>query len=249
LNIRDVWVVLLILLICQRALALQERPTVQGFALLALGLRVLAEFRSYLLFAITLPILVVFLVRDRAHLIRNVALGMGFALVIVYADSAAGLNRRMRTIDWEDLNASRQWSSNAAESGFYRDVDISSPGKALTFLPIGLTYFLFAPFPWAVPNIRQGITVPEILFFYTLIPSIVRGVRALLRQRASGSLMLILVSATITFGYALGQGNVGTIYRHRAQVLPFFLIFAAVGVELRRAQQRRVVAPVAELAG
>jgi hypothetical protein len=79
------------------------------------------------------------------------------------------------------------------------------------------------------------------LFFYALIPSIFRGVRSLLKQHLAGPLMLVLISATITFGYAIGQGNVGTIYRHRAQVLVLFLIFGAVGVETRRTGLRRAI--------
>jgi hypothetical protein len=83
---------------------------------------------------------------------------------------------------------------------------------------------------------RQAITVPEMLFYYTLIPAMPVGILYLLRNRLSQSLMLVLLCAGISVGYAVGQGNVGTIYRHRAQVLPFFFIFAAVGREYRKSK-------------
>ena len=193
-----------------------------------------------------MPILVGFLARQRTRILRNAVVGMLVAGVVIYADAAAGRNRRMRFIDFEDLNSSRRWSAGAAESGFARDVDISSPGKALAFLPVGLAYFMLAPFPWTVANLRQGFTIPEMLFFYSLFPSIVAGVGILLRRHLGTSLMILLMAAGITFGYAVGQGNVGTIYRHRSQVLPFFLIFGAVGVEARR--QRRASAAAAVVA-
>ena len=47
--------------------------------------------------------------------------------------------------------------------------------------------------------------------------------------------MLILITLSLTLGYALGEANAGAAYRHRAQVLSFLLIFAAAGYEARRA--------------
>lgn len=241
--IRDCWVVLLILLICRLALVLQDRPSIRSLLLLAAAVYAVTLFRSYILFAVTLPMLVSFVVRQRRHLVRNTLVGMMVAWVVIYADTSAGLGRRMRTLDFEELNTSRQWSATAAASGFARDSDVSTPVKALAFLPVGLTYFMLAPFPWTVVNLRQGFTLPEMLFFYSLLPAIVRGVWWLFRNRLGDSLMIILVTGGLTFGYAIGQGNVGTIYRHRAQVLPFFLVFGAVGIEVKR--KGRSPAPLA----
>ncbi|HET7290991.1 MAG TPA: hypothetical protein VFM88_01070, partial [Vicinamibacteria bacterium] len=61
-----------------------------------------------------------------------------------------------------------------------------------------------------------------------------RGLRRLIRERLSDSLMVLLVTAGLTFAYALGTGNAGSAYRYRAQVLSFYLIFAAVGWEMAR---------------
>jgi len=237
LNIRDVWVVLLIVLVCRQSLALQERARFGSVVLLAVGVYAITQFRAYIFFAVTLPMLVSLLVRHRRNLVRNSVLGMVFAGIIIYADAAAGRSRRMRTIDWEDLNASRRWAATTAQSGFAQDADISSPGKALAFLPIGMTYFMLAPFPWMVASFRQAVTLPEMLFYYSLLPALARGLHIAVTERLRESLMILLICMGLSLGYAVGQGNIGTIYRHRAQVLPMFLIFAALGVERRRALQ------------
>jgi hypothetical protein len=49
--------------------------------------------------------------------------------------------------------------------------------------------------------------------------------------------MILMLTAGLTFGYALGEGNAGTAYRHRAQLLSFYLMFAAVGMELGKSRQ------------
>ena len=184
-------------------------------------------------FAVTGPMVVSFLVRNRRHLIRNAIVGMLVAMVVIYADQAAGSQRRLRGLDLEELQIFRQANAVGADSRF-EAVDISTPGHAAAFLPVGLVYFLLAPFPWTITGMRQALTLPEMLFFYSLIPSILRGIRALLKERLSHALMALLITAGLTIGYALGEGNAGTAYRHRAQVIGFYLIFAAAGIEAKR---------------
>jgi hypothetical protein len=69
-----------------------------------------------------------------------------------------------------------------------------------------------------------------------LTPAIVRGLRYASRERFRESLQVLLLTGLLTVSYALGEGNVGTLYRHRAQALGFFLMFAALGREASRRQ-------------
>ena len=245
LNIRDAWIVLLIVFICREALRLQERWSALGAVTLGAAVLVLGRFRDYILFAVTLPILLSFVIKGRAHLVRNAVAGMLVAGVLIYADRAAGQERRLRFVDLEVLQEMRVFTS-VGGSRYQEAVDISTPGRALAFLPKGLAFFLFAPYPWTIRNLRQAVTLPEMLFFYALVPSILRGARDLLRARAPGALMLLLITLSLTLGYALGEANAGAAYRHRAQVLVFLLIFAAAGVEARRRARAQETGPLAE---
>ncbi|MGE0453022.1 MAG: hypothetical protein AB7O37_02430 [Vicinamibacteria bacterium] len=230
LNIRDCWVVMMIVLICRQALRLQDRPGVNNALVLSLAIWALSHFRAYLLFAVTLPVALTFFVRGRGHVVRNVMIGMLAIAVIVVSDASSGF----RGIDLQDLQRRRSWSASVSGSGFAAEADISTPQGAIAFLPVGLTYFFLAPFPWAITNALQALTLPEMLFFYSLLPSLVGGVRRILSTRLAESLMLALITAALSIGYAVGQGNVGTMYRHRSQVLPLLMIFVAVGKQARR---------------
>jgi hypothetical protein len=235
LNIRDCWVVLLILLICREAMALQEGLRVGPVLLLSAAVLVVMQFREYIFLAVAAPAVVSFLVRNRAHVARNVVLGMLLAGVAIYADRAHDSSRRFQSLDLETMQELRQGAA-VGGSRFEPAADISTPGKALAFLPRGLAFFLLAPFPWTVSNLRQLLTLPEMLFFYSLLPAMVRGVAILVRRHLSRSLMVLLITAGLSFGYSLAEANAGMAYRHRAQVLAFYLAFAAVGVESRRAK-------------
>jgi hypothetical protein len=241
LNIRDAWVVLLIALICREAVVLNERFELRTLAGLTAAVFGLTQFRGYLLYAVSLPVVLALMLKGRGNVVRNAAIGALVAIVAVYAEAVTA----PRIPDLERLAELRRWSAKEgiAASGFARDVDVSTPAGALAFLPVGLVYFLFAPFPWTIANLRQAFTLPEMLFFYSLVPSMVRGLVHLTRQRLTNALPMLLLTAVVSFAYAIGQGNVGTIYRHRAQVLPFYLILASVGVEVHRKRKRNQAGP------
>jgi len=243
LNIRDAWIIVLIALLCRQALILQSRFSLSTLLVLAGGLVAVIQFRAYLLFAIGAPILVSFVAQRSRNLIRNLVLGSIVAAALIYADQAAGESRKGRFVDFEEIQQIRYWNTVGASSQF-EQADISTPGKALVFLPRGLALFLLAPFPWMLGSVRQALAVPETLYFYWLIPWMVRGVRDLLRHHLRTSLLAVLITAGLTLGYSLGEGNAGTAYRHRAQLLTFFLIFAASGLDARR-RPRELPVPAA----
>lgn len=233
LNLRDIWIVYLILLICKQALTLQQSFRARNLLLLVASILLIMQFRDYIFFAITTPMLVSFLARRRTNIVRNAAIGMVVAFVVISIDASAGAARRMRIPDLETLQEYRQHTGfGGSQVGV--SADVSTPVRALVFLPVGVAYFLLAPFPWQLTNFRQLLTLPEMLFLYSLILPMFRGILDLLKRRLSESLMVLMIAAGLTVGYALGQANVGTAYRYRAQVLPFYLIFAAAGVESRR---------------
>jgi len=245
LNIRDCWIVMLILLICREAMALQDGLRVKPAVLLGTAVLLVMQFREYIFFAVAGPAAVSFLVRNRAHVGRNTLLGMLLAAVIIYADRAHQADPRTRGLDLETMQALRQGAA-VGGSQYEAGADISTPAKALAFLPKGLAFFLLAPFPWTVRNLRQLLTLPEMLFFYALLPSIVRGILHLLRHHLARSMMVLLITAGLTLGYALAEANAGMAYRHRAQVLVFYLAFAAVGLEQKRARQAMAARTAAE---
>ena len=121
------------------------------------------------------------------------------------------------------------------ESAYLGDADVSTPAAAIRFLPRGLAYFLLAPAPWQIVSVRELLTLPEMLLWYALLPQVFFGMRHALRQRVASALPIATFALVATLAYALVESNLGTAYRHRAQVLVLYLVFAAVGLATRRA--------------
>lgn len=141
-----------------------------------------------------------------------------------------------------------------AGSGFMKDVDVQTTEGALTVIPVGLLYLMFAPFPWDFATLRQTITLPEMILWWMSFPLLVLGLWYSIKHRLRQVSPIIIFTTMLTLAYSLFQGNVGTAYRQRSQLLVFYFIFIAVGAiilkeraEDRRRQQQLAKQELAEL--
>lgn len=139
-----------------------------------------------------------------------------------------------RNLDLKRIQSGRAWSAKTANTGFGGDVDITDTKAAIRFLPLGVAYVLLAPFPWMIGNVRQLITLPELILWWLSLPLLIKGYWFAVRHRLRESFVLCLFTVGLTLVYALYQTNVGTAYRHRAQMYIFFIVFISIGWELRR---------------
>ncbi len=134
----------------------------------------------------------------------------------------------------ERVQRARDWAVVASNSAVEEETtDITTAGGALSALPIGLANLLFAPFPWQVRSLTQAMTLPEMLLWWLSIPFLISGLWYTIKTRLKESISVLFFTLILTFSYALYQGNLGTIYRQRAQIQVFLLIFIAVGVVLK----------------
>ncbi len=117
-------------------------------------------------------------------------------------------------------------------TAFLTNLDLSNPLSLALFVPVALLIAWLAPFPWQVGSAQQIIAIPEMLIYYTLIPSIFSGYRFIMKHRVSeGGLLIIGYIFIMMLVLAFIEGNIGTLFRHRAMVLPFLFILIGIGLE------------------
>ncbi|MCA1594724.1 MAG: hypothetical protein LC754_19265, partial [Acidobacteria bacterium] len=135
------------------------------------------------------------------------------------------------------VQTSRADLAGSAKSGFGKDVDVSTTTGALSAIPVGMLYLLFAPFPWQVTNLRQSITLPEMIVWWASFPLLCLGAWFTIKYRLRQALPILIFTSMLTLAYSVFQGNVGTAYRQRSQILVFYFIFVGVGFVLLRERQ------------
>ncbi len=229
---KDGLVIFLLVLSITMVLKLQERFNYAALVLLISSLGGIVSLRFYIFYMIAVAVAGSFIIgvtNTVASVARRAAVLviMGIALTYLGVIRTASVDLE-KYADLDRLQNSRLDQSQS-ESGFGDEIDVSTTEGAITAIPLGFVYLMFAPFPWQVTNLRQAITLPEVFLWWAMIPLMIWGIVYTVRNRLRGAFPIVIFSVMLTLAYSIFQGNVGTAYRQRTQIQVFLFIFIAVG--------------------
>jgi hypothetical protein len=241
-GLKDGPIVFLLAICMLVTLKLGEKISFKYLAVLACSLFALLSLRFYIFYMVVAAITGAFVIGMRPMTARSLIRQFGVILFVGLALTYLGVTRYANTQfetfgNLERVQVSRSDLAQSANSGFASDVDVTTAAGALSAIPIGVTYLLFAPFPWQLANLRQSITLPEMVIWWMSFPFLVLGLWFTLKYRLRQSLPILIFTFMLTLAYSVFQGNVGTAYRQRSQLLVFYFIFVSVGYVLT--QERR----------
>ncbi len=253
-GLKDGPIIFLLTLSMLATLKLGEKFSIKYVSALVLCLFSLLTLRFYVFYIIVIAVGAAFIMGRRQLTAESFARQMVIIILIGLGLAYFGVNRyASQQIELfgnaEQLQRMRLDASQSAASGFAEDVDVSTASGALGTVPLGLTYLLLAPFPWQLASVRQAITLPEMIVWWASIPLLVLGAWFTIRHRLREIAPIIIFTSLLTLTYAIMQGNVGTAYRQRAQLLVFYFVFVAVGfvlVKERREERARKRKEVSE---
>src|SRR5215213_3287680 len=241
-GLKDGPIVFLLTLTMLATLKLGERLSVKYVSVLLFALYGLLCFRFYIFYMTAAAVCGAFVIGMRPQTTRNmvrqfvVVLAVGVGLTYLGVLRTAG-NQFDTFADLEMVQRSRADLVRSANTGFGEDVDVSTASGALSAVPLGMTYLLFAPFPWQLASLRQSITLPEMIVWWVSFPLLIMGIWFTLKHRLRQALPILIFTTMLTVAYSIFQGNVGTAYRQRSQILVFYFIFVAVGAVLFKERQ------------
>ena len=244
--LKDGLIVLVLSLGILCTLKLMTKISVGYFFVLSLSLSALLTLRFYTFYMMVAAVAGSFIVGMKylnaqaflGRLLAIVFIGLIFTWLGVTQYAGTQLSRYGNL---EMVQRSRQDMARSAESGFNKDVDVNTTEGALTAIPIGCLYLLFAPFPWQLASLRQSLPLPEMIVWWLSFPFLILGLWYSLKHRLTDVAPIVIFTTMLTLAYSLVQGNVGTAYRQRSQLLVFYFIFLAVGAVImkERAEDRR----------
>ena len=246
-GLKDGPIVFLLVLSMLATLKLGNRFSAKYLSALAFSLCCLITLRFYVFYIAVLAITVAFILGRRRLTAQTFARQLLIMIVIGVALAYFGVSRYAHQQfdaygSVRQLQLMRLDSSRRAGSGFAEDVDLSSPEGAISALPLGLSYLILAPFPWQLASVRQAITLPEMIIWWASLPLLVLGLWFAIKYRLREVAPIIIFMTLLTLTYSILQGNVGTAYRQRAQLLVFYFVFVAIGYVLlkeRREERAR----------
>lgn len=102
--------------------------------------------------------------------------------------------------------------------------------RNIAYLPRGLLYLLFAPLPWEMRTLADLAAAPDLLVWYLVVMVAFVGLYRVIVDRGWDMAYPILVGGAIAAALSLIEGNVGTLVRHRAMVIPLAVLVASYGL-------------------
>jgi len=119
-------------------------------------------------------------------------------------------------------------------TAFLSNLDITNPAIFMFFAPIALLVAWLAPFPWQIGSMSQIAVMPEMLLYYMLLPAMFLGWRFIMKHKVREGGIIIVYIFIMMLVLAFIEGNIGTLFRHRAMVLPFMFILVGIGLDKMR---------------
>lgn len=258
--------ILLVLgILIHHALRLQSDPSSRSLRIVMASIVAMFLLRFYLA-AILVVMIGLGLTqgrRTRGAPLRHLVMIRQALLVFVFAVVAAVLasnDQVQKVIPLDIADGLSQIQSSradlaAASSGYLPDADVSTPQKALQFLPVGTAYFLVVPLPWQIGSMRQNMGIPDTAFWILLYPFVILGILRAAQRNFPAVLLILGVTLATCCLYGLFIGNIGTAYRLRIQVWFLWAPFVGMGweaIQRRRhrtaARQHRMPVPVSPAA-
>jgi len=246
--LKDGFVIFFLVLTMTMVMVLQKRIHYVALMVLVLSLFGIVVFRFYI-FYMVMTAVVGSLVIGRKTSVEGFARGLALIVFSGLALTYLGVTQTVtenaeRYVNFEQLQRSRTDLAVSADSGFGGDVDVSNAQGAISTIPTGFVYLMFAPFPWEAQSLRQSVTIPETILWWLTIPLIVFGIGFSLRHRLRAVIPVLIFTVMLTLAYSVFQGNVGTAYRQRTQIQVFLFIFIGVGGAwiMERRENEKIIA-------
>ncbi|MEA2703019.1 MAG: hypothetical protein QOD63_964 [Actinomycetota bacterium] len=235
--IKEAPILFLLALGANCAVRISDRISLAPLAVLAATMALLFTFRGWV-GVMAAGGLVIGIAFGRHQLLSGLGTGVTALcliglLVVVTGLGYSGYKTAVGS-DLEHASLVRRDLADSATSGFNAEADISTPTRALTYLPGAMVTFAVGPFPWQIGGVRQLPVIPDMVVWWALLPSLWRGVRVGGRQRGRQILVLLMPALTTALLLALALGNFGTLMRERTQVFILLVPFLCLGLSVRR---------------
>lgn len=217
----------------------QAGISVPHLLLCAVSTVLLTSFRFYAAYLIGAAILLS-LVDPTFFRPKSTLSGLALGAVVIGLISATGLLARHEA-EFQKFNLDRvqdirsNLATGQGSGSGVKTEDVRTPGGFVSGLVIGAAHLLAAPFPWQMGSgLRVALTAPELVYWWWLIwVGFIPGVVYSIRKRLADVRALLLLLLGFGMLYSLTFGNVGLVFRQRAQLLPWMFVIAAAGLEQR----------------
>jgi len=237
LPLKDPYSAFFISSIIHLTLRVKERFRINNVLLIIFLIAMVGFVRSYLLFIVLLAVGFVFIPYRKETFLKNIIV----TFIIAIAFAAILSSHEARNVPTYKSESAFQ-TLQQTRKGFYQggskilgNIDVSNPVNAFMYLP---SMFFLAPFPWDITgSMIHNLATAEGLIWYYFFYYAIKGIIRSLKDGNFDTIPVLVIIAVLSTAYALAITNLGAMYRFRAQVSIFMIVFTGYGLYLRHEQK------------
>jgi hypothetical protein len=206
----------------------------------------LLAFRAYAAYIAAGVVVISLLIPRIGHghgvLHSGIAVAGVLAIVVLGTGVLGPHLNAMEKFDLGHIQEIRDYTARTTGSGVPLDYDLDTLRGFTMSALVGGVHLLFAPFPWQLggASLRMVLTVPDAaLWWWLFVAGSLPGLAWGIRRRPQELMPLFLFLTAMGVLYSITFSNVGLVYRYRATLMPWLLVFAMVGFEQRRLRRER----------
>ncbi len=231
-NLKEPLSIFLMALIIWAVLLLKKKFRFYLLFIIVLSSIALKELRIvsfFMFYAVIFPFsLILFLWKKNRVLFIFLILLAGIGLPLLIKEYLTHQLNHQSLLEYINyMRTARAYGSTAVLPNF----SIAKPAGFISFAPLALLIAWLAPFPWQIGSMSQIASMPEMLLYYLLLPAMFLGLRFVMKHKIREGGVIVVYIFIMMLVLAFIEGNVGTLFRHRAMVLPFMFILIGIGLD------------------
>lgn len=136
----------------------------------------------------------------------------------IFGEKMSGMN----TENTEEVLVAHYEGAQGGGSDYLTQLPVNTIGGAMLFAPIKMLYFILSPMPWDWRGFSDMLAfLIDSIIYLILIWGIIKNVNNKFIKLRTG---LIISLLSVVFIFGIGVTNAGTAMRHRAKLLPLFVV-------------------------
>lgn len=122
----------------------------------------------------------------------------------------------------EEVLVSHYSGALGGGSDYLTNLPVNNMGEVMLFSPLKMVYFILSPMPWDWRGFQDFLAfLIDSIIYLLLCWGIIRNVKNKYARLRTGLIISIL---SVVFIFGIGVTNAGTAMRHRAKLLPLFVV-------------------------
>jgi len=233
LGIREIWVVLFVILTLYFTIRLKVMiSTYIDIVLLALSLIILSQLRSGTFLVLLISLFPSLIISRSTRIIYSIGISIFVGLVFLVFITYVGVGQEFISDDPMGQMLEIKTDLSGGDAAYFTRDELKSVNNPVYIIPKGLVYFMFSPFPWQLTKGSRLVSFMDVLIIYLITVPFLFSTFRLIRYQYWEALPLLIFFFFLLFAFSMVEGNFGTAFRHRAQILPLYVLISSITLPL-----------------